>query len=39
MIESLIDILLKGSNSEKLRKIKIFKSGGKGLLGMKIIEY
>lgn len=36
MIESLIDILLKGSNSEKLRKIKIFKSGGKGLLGMKI---
>lgn len=39
MIESLIDILLKGSNSEKLRKIKIFKSGGKGLLGLKTIEY
>ena len=33
MIESLIDILLKGSNAEKIRKTKIFNKGGKGLLG------
>lgn len=33
MIESLVDLLLKGSNLEKLRKTPIFKKGGKGLLG------
>jgi hypothetical protein len=38
MIESLIDILLKGSNGEKIRKTKIFKNGGKGLLGNYIIN-
>ena len=34
MIESLIDILLKGSNADKIRKTKIFSKGGKGLLGI-----
>jgi hypothetical protein len=34
MIESLIEILLKGSNAEKIRKTPIFKKGGKGLLGI-----
>jgi hypothetical protein len=39
MIESLIDILLKGSNAEKIRKTKIFKKGGKGLLGIYYFNY